>query len=84
MIPRNHEKVVQEVFEEGVESRDCRKVLFNFLKNLERKMNDLYMLANGNKEMQIKGDKQLIELTSSVEFLTFKFDELEKEKKEKR
>ena len=84
MIPRNHEKVVQEVFEEGVESPDCRKVLFNFLKNLERKMNDLYMLANGNKEMQIKGDKQLIELTSSVEFLTFKFDELEKEKKEKR
>ena len=27
------------------------------------------MLANSNKEMQIKGDKQLIDLTSSVEFL---------------
>ena len=46
-------------------------------------MNDLYMLGNSNKEMQIKGDKQLIELTSSVEFFTFKFDELEKERKEK-
>ena len=46
-------------------------------------MNDLYMLANSNKEMQIKGDKQLIELTSSVEFLASKFDELEKERKEK-
>ena len=72
-----------DVFEEGAESADCRKVLFNCLRNLEQKMNDLYMLANSNKEIQIKGDKQLIELTSSVEFLTSKFDELEKERKEK-
>ena len=40
-----------DIFEEGVESADCRKVLFNCLKNLEEKMNDLYMLANSNKEM---------------------------------
>ena len=33
--------------------------------------------------MKIKGDKQLIDLTSLVEFLTSKFDELEKERKEK-
>ena len=33
--------------------------------------------------MQIKGDKQLIKLASSVEFLTSKFDELEKERQEK-
>ena len=46
-------------------------------------MNDLYMLANSKKEMQIKDDKQLIDLTSSVEFLTSKFDELERERKEK-
>ena len=25
-------------------------------------MKDLYMLANSNKEMQIKGDKQLIDI----------------------
>ena len=41
------------------------------------------MLANSNNEVQIKGDKQLIDLTSLVEFLTSKFDELEKERKEK-
>ena len=46
-------------------------------------MNDLYMLANSNNEMQIKGDKQLVDLTSSVEFLTSKFDELEMERKGK-
>ena len=33
-------------------------------------MNDLYMLANSNKEMQIKGDKQLINLISSVKCLS--------------
>ena len=41
-------------------------------------MNDLYMLANNNKEMQIKGDKQLIELTSLVELLTSKFEKKKK------
>ena len=70
-------------FEEGVESADCRKVLFYCLKNLERKLNDLYVLVNSNKEMQVKGDKQLIDLTSSVEYLTTKFYELRKERKKK-
>ena len=32
-----------DIFEEGVESADCRKVLFNCLKDLEEKINDLYM-----------------------------------------
>ena len=85
MIPRNHEIVAPEVhiFEEGVESADCRNVLCNCLKNLAQNMNDLYMLANSNKEMRIKGDKQFVDLTSSVESLTTKFDELQKEKKGK-
>ena len=56
------------VFEESVESAHFRKVLLNYLKNLERKINDLYTLANRNEEMQVKGDKQLIGLTFSVEF----------------
>ena len=30
-----------DIFEEGVESADCRKVLFNCLKKLEEKMNEL-------------------------------------------
>ena len=40
-----------DIFEEGVESSDCRKVLLKCLKNLEQKMNDLCMLANSNKGM---------------------------------
>ena len=46
-----------DIFEEGVESADCRKVSFKCLKNLEEKMNDLYTLAKNNKEMEIEGDK---------------------------
>ena len=46
-------------------------------------MNDLYMLANSNKEIQIKSDKQLIDSTSSVEFVTSKLNGLENKRKEK-
>ena len=56
-----------DIFEKGAESAKFWKDLFNCLKNLEQKMN-LYILANSNKEMQVKGDKQLIDLTSSLEF----------------
>ena len=72
-----------DVFEEGVESADCQKALFNCLENLEQKMNNLYMLANSNKEMQIKGDKQLIDLTSTVEFLTTNLMSLRRKEKKK-
>ena len=70
-----------DIFEKDVESDDCWKVLFNCLKNLEEKINDPYMLANSNKEMQIKGDKKLTDLTSSVEFLTSKFNGLRRKEK---
>ena len=53
----------------------------SILERIPRK--GIYMLPNSNKDMQIKGDKQQIDLTSSVEFLTPKFDELERERKEK-
>ena len=53
-------------FEEGFEWSDCRKVLFNSLKNLRQKMNDLNKLADSKKEMQIKCDRKLIDVTSSI------------------
>ena len=59
-----------DVFEERDESADCQ-------------MNNLYILANSNKVMKIKDNKQLIDLSFNVEFLTTKFDELEKDRKKK-
>ena len=47
MIPRNHKgssgsyNDEADIFEDGVESAGCRKVLFNCLKNFEEKINDL-------------------------------------------
>lgn len=47
-------------FEEDVDSVDCQKDLFNCLKKLEQKNKHLNMLANSNKEMEIKGEKILL------------------------
>ena len=44
---------------------------------------EIFNLAQDTKNMQIKGDKQLEELKSSVEVMSDKFDEYEKDRKEK-
>ena len=72
-----------DVFNEGIDSPGCKEILFNCLKNLEAKVMEIYELGNENKNMHIKGEKQLIDLAESVQFITSKFDELEKDRKEK-
>ena len=44
---------------------------------------EIYEQGNENKNMHIKGEKQLVDLAESVKFMTSKFDELEKDRKEK-
>ena len=39
--------------------------------------------GNENKNMNIKGEKELVDLAGSVKFMTSKFDELKKDRKEK-
>ena len=72
-----------DVFNEGIDSSGCREILFNCLKNLEAKVMEIYEQGNENKNMHIKGEKQLVDLAESVKFMTSKFDELEKDRKEK-
>ena len=72
-----------DVFIEGIDSSGCREILFNYLKNLEAKVMEIYEQGNENKDMHIKGEKQLIDLAESAKFITSKFDELEKDWKEK-
>ena len=72
-----------DVFNEGIDSSGCREILFNCLKNLEAKVMEIYEQGNENKNMHIKGEKQLVDLAESVKFMTSKFDELEKDQKEK-
>ena len=53
------------------------------LRKLEAKAGYIYNFCNETKSMQIKGDKQLAELTESVQHMADKFDEFEKDRKEK-
>ena len=53
------------------------------MKNLEAKAMEIYEQGNENKNIHIKGEKQLVDLAESVKFMTSKFDELEKDRKEK-
>ena len=71
------------VFEEGLESPECKEILFNCLRNLQEKVTEILNLAQDMRDIQIKGDRQLEELKSSVEVMSGKFDEYKKDQKEK-
>ena len=73
-----------DVFNEGIDSSGCREILFNCLKNLEAMVMEIYEQGNENKNMYIKGEKQLVNLAESVTFMTSKFDELRKIGRERR
>ena len=55
----------------------------NCLKKLEAKVLKMYGVASSTKKSQIKGKKQLEDVTSSVDYITKKFDEYEEERKKK-
>ena len=44
---------------------------------------EIYEQGNENKNMHIKGEKQLVVPAESVKFMKSKFDELKKDRKEK-
>ena len=56
----------------------------NCLKKLEAKVLKMYGVASSTKESQIKDEKQLEDVTSSVDYITKKFDEYEEERKKER
>ena len=72
-----------EVFKEGLKSDDCVAILCNCMKNLEEKMNELFQITSSAKDSQIKGKLQLKDLNEAVNFISTKFDEYEKERKER-
>ena len=71
------------VFEEGLESPECKEILFNCLRNLQEKVTEILNLVQDMRDIQIRGDRQLEELKSSVEVMSGKFDEYKKDQKEK-
>ena len=48
------------------------KILLTCFKNLDKQVKELYILAQSNNEKHIKGEKQLLDLTKSINLMTKK------------
>ena len=70
------------VFEESLKSEDCVKILLSCLRNLEKEVKDIHKLALSNNDNQIKGEKQLADLSESIKFMSDKFYVFGKERQE--
>ena len=77
-------KTPGDVFEESPKSEDCVKILLSCLRNLEKEVRDIHKLALSNNDNQIKGEKQLADLSEWIKFMSDKFDEFEKERQEQK
>ena len=60
-----------EVFSDGLNSPELAKLLVNCLKSIENQVKELFTFHEEAKESQIK-------VTESLEFMSVKFDDLEK------
>ena len=56
------------------------KILLNCFKDLNKQVKELHILAQSNNKKRIKGEKQLLDLTESINFMTKKFDDYEKDR----
>ena len=75
----------RDAFEESLKSVYCIKILLSCLRNLEKEVKGIHKLAlSNNNSNQIKGQKQLADLSESIKFMSDKFDEFEKERQEQK
>ena len=72
-----------DVFNDALDNEDCRGILLNCLKSLEKEVKTIWSLVDQNRQTQIKGKQLLADLSKSVKFITDKFDEYEEEREEK-
>ena len=77
-------KTPGDVFEESLKLEDCVKILLSCLRNLEKEVKDIHKSAPSNSDNQIKGEKQLADLSESVKFMSDKFDQFEKRRQEQK
>ena len=71
------------VFAESLKSNECVEILMNCLKNLEKEVKELKDLVSSKNTNQIKGERQLLDLKDSVDFISNKFDDFECDRLEK-
>ena len=75
--------VWDDVFLVGLPSDQANSAMIQYMKRFEAQLKDLHNTTEQTKNSQIKGEEQLRELTKFIEFANNRFDEYEKEKKEK-
>ena len=75
--------MADDVFAEILKSPECIEILFNCLSNMEWQIKDIWAFAHLTQDHEIKGEKQLIDLTESINFLSDKFKEYEEDRAKK-
>ena len=80
---KSNTDILDDNFTESLNSPDCVAILFNCLRNLESKMRAILVSSKETTASQIKCEKQLSDLTNSVQLISKKFDEHEKDRKAK-
>ena len=73
-------KIPGVVFAESLKSEDYVKILLSCLRNLEKEVKDIHKLALSNNN-QIKGEKQLADLSESIRFMSDKLTSLRRKTK---
>ena len=71
---KSSNSLFDEIFEDGLNSLECAKIIFNHLKQIESGVKKLLELHEESKNTQIK-------VTESLQHLSHKFDEMENENK---
>ena len=68
-----------DVFKDSLKSEDCIFKLKRRMENIERKREELCIATKNTKESQIKGELQLVSMNETINFISEKFDESEKD-----
>ena len=55
--------MAHDVFAEKLKSPECIEILFNCIRNVERQTKDINTVVHSTQKFQIKGKKQLTDLT---------------------
>ena len=77
-------EIPDEVFPESLKSPDFVNILFSCIKNLEKQITQVFENTMQMKEGQIKGRKQLAELTEAIDFISNNFDKYEKDREKRK
>ena len=71
------------VFSEGIDTPRCASILYDCLKNSEKKVNEIHLLSTTTNDAQIKGTQQLKEMNDTIKFINERFEEFEADRREK-